>query len=556
MTSIDVGLVQQVGGDKKPSPYASIGAPGFAIFGGFIVEAEKDARLTGKQKFTTYANMLANTTIVAAGVRFFLNLVSKAQWKVEPADDSEQAEEIAETINDIMNDMTTPWHRVVRRAAMFRFYGFSLQEWTAKRREDGAIGFMDIEPRPQKTIERWDTDESGTVLGVIQRSPQTQMELYLPRGKLIYLVDDSLDDSPEGLGLFRHLAKRAVTLDRYEILEAWGFERDLRGVPVGRGPLAAMAEKVTAGTLTAEQVRALREPIETFLRNALRGKDTALFLDSATYKSTGEQQTPSNIPQWSVELLQGGTNSQPDMARAIERLNREMARVLGVEHLLLGSDSAGSFALSKDKTQSFGLIVSSTLQEIKETMEADFMIPLFELNGWDAALMPTLKVEQIQYRDIEQVTTAIKDMAAAGATLMPDDPAINEVRDLLGLSHAPELDSDLLIGQGRPLPNGALPPTPPGAEMPEGEDTTPEEGGSETVPEPEAEGETAAEKRLRLAKVLPTPGKGETRAAFVSRFMGDKDMVAEYPDQKQRAAVAYSQFKAKSRRKKKKKKKE
>lgn len=481
MSSIDTSLA---GTSKKPSPFTSIGAPGTAIFGGFIVESERDPRLTGRQKFTTYSNMLANTSIVAAGVRFFLNLVSKAGWKVEPAEDSgEKGEEIAELVEDIMADMTTPWHRVVRRAAMYRFYGFSLQEWTMKRREDGVVGYQDIEPRPQLTIERWDTDESGTVRGVVQRSPQTQRELYLPRGKLVYLVDDSLNDSPEGLGLFRHLAKRSVTLERYELLEGWGFERDLRGVPVGRGPLAAMAEKVNAGNLTAEQVTALRTPIEQFLSNALKGKDTALFLDSATYRSTGEQQTPSNVPQWSVELLTGGTTSQPDMAKAIERLNREMARVLGVEHLLLGSDSAGSFALSKDKTQSFGLIVASTLQEIKETLEADFLGPLFDQNGWDPELMPTFKVEQIQFRDIEQVTTALKDMATAGATLMPDDPAINEVRDLLGLSHMPELDTDLLIGQGRPLPNGALPPVVPGEEGEEGA-TPGEEGEVEPAEEP------------------------------------------------------------------------
>lgn len=474
MTSIDAGLAPP---GAKSSPFASIGAPGTAIFGGFIVEAEKDPRLTGRQKFTTYANMLANTSIVAAGVRFFLNLVAKSTWKVQPADDSKQAEEIAKTIEKIMQDMTTPWHRVVRRAAMFRFYGFSLQEWTAKRREDGVIGFKDIEARPQLTIERWDTDQSGTVLGVIQRSPQTQAELYLPRGKLVYMVDDSLNDSPEGLGLFRHLVKRSVILDRYELLEQWGFERDLRGVPVGRGPLAEMAKMVQAGTLTQEQVNQLRRPIEQFLTNALRGKDTALFLDSATYRATGEQQTPSNVPQWSVELLQGGTTSQAEMAKAIERLNREMARVLGVEHLLLGSDSAGSFALSKDKTQSFGLIVSSTLQEIKETLEADFIGPLFDLNGWDPALTPTLKYEQIQYRDIEQVTTALKDMAGSGAPLMPDDPAINEVRDLLGLSHAPELETELLIGAGRPLPPGSPPPDPEGEDddIPE-EDTGEGEG--------------------------------------------------------------------------------
>jgi len=533
-------LAAEAGGKKK-SPYTAIGAPGTALYGGFIVEAENDTRLQGLQKYRTYSNILANTSIVAAGVRFFLNLVSKAQWKVEEPEGMEedaQAEEIADTIEDIMTDMTTPWHRVVRRAAMYRFYGFSLQEWTAKRRDDGTIGLMDIEPRPQKTIERWDTDRSGTVLGVIQRVPQDQSTVYLPRGKLIYMVDDSLDDSPQGIGLFRHLAQKATTLERFELLEQWGFERDLRGVPVGRGPLAQMAEMVTAGTLTQTQVAALRAPIEAFLTNALKGKDTALFLDSAVYRSTGENQTPSNSPQWSVELLQGSSNSQPDIAKAIERLNREMARVLGVEHLLLGSDSAGSFALSRDKTQSFGLIVSSTLQEIVEVMESDFLVPLFDLNGWDYKYMPTLKVEQIQYRDIEQVTAALESMSKAGATLMPDDPAINEVRDLLGLSHAPEMEELGLTGQLMPLPGQPIPGAAP--QQGAGEEGTPEEEG--TV---EPKEEKKAPPAKKVSKVLMKPRKGETRDKFVSRFMSNEKNKAEFPDEKQRLAVAYSQFKAK-----------
>lgn len=435
MTALDPSMKP-----SAPKPFQAQGAFGTAIFGGYIVETEKDARLAGLEKYRTYSNILANTAIVAAGVRYFLNLVGKAHWRVEPADSSEEAERIASTIADVMTDMVTPWHRVVRRAAMYRFYGFSLQEWTAKRRSDGAIGLYDIAPRPQKTIERWDVTESGEVRGVIQRSPQTQQELYLPRGKLIYLVDDSLDDSPQGLGLFRHIAPKAATLDRYELLEGWGFERDLRGTPIGRGPLAEMAEQLNAGNLTSEQVTALRQPIEQFVKNALKGKDTGIVLDSAVYRGTGESQTPSPTPQWNVELLQGSTNSQPDMARAIERLNREMARILGVEHLLLGADSSGSFALSKDKTQSFGMIVTSTLQEIKESFEADFLTPLFELNGWNIDLWPNLKVEQIQFRDIEQITGALADLAQSGAMLTPEDPAINEVRDMLGLSAAPEME--------------------------------------------------------------------------------------------------------------------
>ena len=473
MTSLDTqlsaALPANAGSKTKSSPFASLGAPGTAVYGGYLVENEKDARLSGTQKYVTYSDILANTSIVAAGVRYFLNLIGKASWNVDPADDSPEAETLAELVKDVIHDMSTPWHRVVRRSAMYRFYGFSTQEWTAKRRPDGKIGFLDIEPRAQRTIERWDTDRSGIVVGMIQRSPQTQQELYLPRGKMVYVVDDSINDSPEGVGLFRHLAQKATTLERYELLEAWGFERDLRGTPIGRGPLSEMARLVQNGTLTSTQVSALRAPLETFVKNALKGKDTGLVLDSAVYKSTGETQQPSSIPQWTVELLRGATTSQPDMAKAIERINREMARVLGVEQLLLGTDGSGSYALAKDKSQSFGLIVSSTLQELEESYQKDILIPLWDLNGWDRSLIPSFKVEQVQYRDIEQVTSALRDMAQAGAPITPDDPAVSEVRDLLGLSTPRPEDLSL-----------------PGfEESSEEEEASPEEGGNDSVPDVE-----------------------------------------------------------------------
>lgn len=42
---------------------------------------------------------------------------------------------------------------------------------------------------------------------------------------------------------------------------------------------------------------------------------------------------------------------------------------------------------------------------------------------------------------------------------------------------------------------------------------------------------------------LPKPKKSETEQEFVSRCMGDDMMNKDFKDQKQRAAVCYSQFK-------------
>ena len=434
---------------RKPnvSPTKTIGVSGTAVYGGEIQTNERNQQLTGLEKYRTYSDILSNVSVVAAGTRYFLNLLSKADWTVQPASgegvNEAQAEQLALLVEDMMHDMTTPWFRVVRRAAMYRFYGFSVQEWTAKRREDGVLGMMDIEPRPQATIDRWDVDITGTVHGMIQDSPQTGREIYLPRGKVIYVVDDTLSDSPEGMGIFRHLAEPATRLQELQKFEAYGFEMDLRGVPILRAPIAAIRAAVAAGEMDADEARSAIADLNAYLQSHSRRPDSGLLLDSAVYMTTDERQSPSQVKQWDLETVQGSSaDSAVAVGTAIERLNRELARMLGVEHLLLGGDGAGSLALSRDKTNNFGLLVDSSLTELTVSMENDFLGPLWRINGWDPDLMPSFRTEQIQYRDIEQITAALKDIAIAGLT--PDDPAINEVRRLLGLSDAPEVDEDLL----------------------------------------------------------------------------------------------------------------
>jgi len=442
--------------EEKPKPFEPMGAPGTAIFGGYIVEGEKDSSLTGEQKYITYSDMLANTAIVAAGVRYFLNLVAKAGWKVEPADDSAEAQKYADLVEDMLHDMDTPWHRVVRRAAMFKFYGFAISEWTAKRREDGIVGLQDIEPRAQLTILRWDVDKHGKVLGVIQRNPQNGQDLYLPRAKLLYMCDDSLNDSPEGLGLFRHIAKKAKELEKFELLESWGFETDLRGIPVARAPLAKLEQLVKEKKISPQQAQELRAPLEAFIDKHSKNPALGMLLDSSVYRAEGEMKSPSSTYLWSAELLQGDGGPHAEVAAAIERKNREIARVLGVEQLLLGSDSKGSHALATDKTQSFGMIVDSTLVELREQTRKDVLGPIWELNGWPKEMKPQLKTESIQYRDIAQIVSALEGLAKAGAPLAPNDPAINEVRQQAGLTDAPEQDMSVPT----PTPAPEEPPAP------------------------------------------------------------------------------------------------
>lgn len=474
---------------KRAVPTETLGSSviSWGDLAGLVGEPDRRLNLLGQQRWERFDDILRDLSIVAAGTRLFLNLISNAVWSVNPPDDlneNEQAvaEGYAQQVYDEIFGMTTSWTSVVRKTAMFRMLGFSIQEWTAKRNEDGTIGLLDVEHRPQRTIARWIRDEGGTVEAVVQRIPGRN-EVTLPRSKIVYAVDDVLTDSPEGVGLFRHLYATADRLLQFLELEEVGFRTDLRGIPIARAPLGelqkAVADAGPAGSDAHSQADTARrsklQMLRDFIGKHVRNENLGMLMSSDTYsaKQADGSVTPSAVPKWTVELLNGDSQSFDAMDKAVTRMNHDLARILGVEHLLLGEGGGGSLALARSKIGTFYLTVSSTVQELVEVYDRDLIAPLAELNGWDEHLWPQMAVNEIADRDIDQVTAALKDMATAGATLMPDDPAIGEIRDMIGLSRPTEdsiaiaMDASLLANRAKAKqptdpndPNAPLPRNP------------------------------------------------------------------------------------------------
>lgn len=419
-------------------PRRDMGVPGFSVVGGQLQTIERNPRLIGEQKYLTASDMLANVSIIAAGLHYFLNLVASPNWKVEPVDDSAEAQQAAEFVESCMYDMDQSWSRTIRRAGMYRFYGFGVQEWTAKNRDDGQVGFQSIESRPQFTIQDWDVEPNGTIRGMWQTSPFDYVKHYLPRGKTIYLVDDTFSDSPEGFGLLRHLAEPADRYTEYQRIEGLGFERDFRGVPVGYAPRAEVLDAVDRGEIEKHTADVMLSGLDKFVSMRNKGQSTGMVLDSATYTSVSETgQAVSGAKKWGIELLTGSSVGIEHVGAAIERIRFDMALILGVDGMLLGSEG-GSRALGEDKSRNLYLTVNSCVNDIAETYEKDFINPLWTLNGFEDRLKPSLKTEDVAFRSVEQITAALRDMATAGGMLTPEDPVINDVRDLLGVSQQPE----------------------------------------------------------------------------------------------------------------------
>ena len=274
---------------RRVSPSSTIGAPGSTIYGGYVTEFERDKTLTSREKYRVYSEALANVAIVGAGVRFLQNLIGAAQWTFTPseADVDGSYAKLAEEM--IMDDPERSWSRIVKRASTFIFYGFSIQEWRARKREDGVITLADVSPRPQITIERWDR-EGDEILGVTQRIQQSSKEAYIPRSKFVYTCDDTLSDSPEGLGLFRHLVDAVRRLKIYEQLEGIGFQNDLRGIPVARAPYGELKELEIQRPDLKDAIKEATENVENFIQNHKKDKVTGVVLDSMVHSTMDDSQ--------------------------------------------------------------------------------------------------------------------------------------------------------------------------------------------------------------------------------------------------------------------------
>lgn len=443
-------------GPKRVNSFRESGVSGTPVYRGYISPSEKNADLLGSNRYRTAADILTNVSIVASGIRYFLNLVSDPAWRVEAVDDTPAAIEAKDFVEDVIFNMETSWSRIVRRSGMYRYHGFGISEWTAERRDDGRIGIKDIEPRPQHTIERWGTDETGAVTGVWQRSPQDGTEIWLPRSKIVYLVDDMMTDSPEGLGWFRALVGPAQRTNRLLELETIGFERNFAGTPVGRAPIGELQKLEKDGEIPVGAADTAIAAMDRFVEMQAKKPTTGITLDSAPYLATTQDgMTPSAALKWGIDLLKGEMTGVEQLQVGIDRGFHEMARIIGVESMLVGSEGVGSLALSKDKSNNLYIVVNSTLRDMAEAYDRDVIDAIWWLNGFPDELRPKLKTEDVAFKDVEQIAATLRDMAAAGATLSADDPAINDLRALAGISQVPQeiMDRAVELEMRPPSPN-------------------------------------------------------------------------------------------------------
>lgn len=381
------------------------------------------------------SEMVKNVPIINRAIKDFQNSCSLSNWDAIPAieeftqgeggartltPESEEAKRMADLVKEhILENPNFNFNDVVRRDSGYKYWGFAVSEFEMYLdRRNGIWSFLNIAPRAQATIGRFVEDRrTNTITGFYQSYDRPIIQRY----KTVYVVDDSLDDRPEGLGDLAPLKGHAKRWLNYIDLEDLALWQDLRGTPIARLPIAEYLN----GTMNDGERKAFEQIFrntEILLDNQNRNANLSVVYDSTPFKTSDEADRPSTVRKYELETHQGESKGLTELFNVIVRLEHEMARGLAAEHILLGDTDSGSRALSEDKSKAFYQKVEEALDSLRKAYQNDLVTTFFLANGFDLDLMPKLQVERVDFTTLEE---DIDSMVKVFNGVPYDSPAVD-----------------------------------------------------------------------------------------------------------------------------------
>ncbi len=412
---------------------AAPGSTGVISYAGYIQTGDP-SDLTGRQKWIEYGKAWAHPPVAIWSI-LRSALLSGMKWSLtENPAGGDAAQRGVDIVQQGLLDarLSRPWPQIVAKALLADANGFSLHAAALGRRADGLVVYTDISHRPPHTIEKWlratEGDETTPFVAVEQLTASGK-RFDVPLDECLYLVNDTLTDSPEGVGFLRLIAERLRRISKYERLEGSELFSSMGGTPIARAPLeeiathAAREPGATNESITAA-LAAATSAIETSVSERIKTPEAQQYLklDSATFKGENPD-TISGTQKWGVEIVKGDLQGLPDIRKIISDLTLDVARMLGVEFAFIGGgDTTGTQALHESKTSVFAQSLQAGATRVALCADQQLVRRLVRANGLDPDVAaPYLTPAAISAKDVEKVARALGLLNMAG--LAPNHPA-------------------------------------------------------------------------------------------------------------------------------------
>lgn len=441
------------------------GTKGLKQFGGRIDE-EWMRRLKDTRGERIWLEMSDNDDTIGAILFVIEMLLRNVVWRVEPFSDDPLHEDQALFVESLMTDMEITWEDFIAEALSMLVFGYAPMEICYKRREgpfkkdpnfrsihsDGLIGWRELAIRSQTTIDRWEFDEHGDVVGLWQFDPfiftpsvagqslggplpkKTTTShgistfVFIPMQKILLFKTTSKKGNPEGRSILRNSFTSYFHKKRIQESESIGIERDLVGMPIFYLP-SEMFDPDAGDDLVA-QLAKFQDVIENIKQDEQGG-----LLIPGDRDEQGHRKVE-------FELASTGSRRLVDTDKVIKRYDVAIARTVLADFLMLGHQGTGSYALSDDKTELFSTALGAWLKSIAATLNRHGLTRLYELNGWNPSEIAQFVPGDIEKEDVERFANAIAVFTSAGFLTPGSEEDENHIRGLVNMPERVDSEAD------------------------------------------------------------------------------------------------------------------
>ena len=428
---------------------AILGISGENTINGQIRSDEFLHELRGKKAIRKYREMRDNDSTIGAVMYATEQVLRDVDLKVCPCDDSEEAKREAEFVESVLCDMDHTLDDHIAEALSCLSYGFAWFEVVYKRRvgptqsndkkrskyTDGRMGVRKIAMRAPWTVSRFDVDnKTGDIQGVYQDGGYAgTTKHYIPSRKSLYYRTTSLNGDHSGRSILRNAYTSYEYLNNLQAIEAIAVERELAGIPVARIPSEYLSPDATSS-----QVQ-FKSNLEQILRDVKFNEQGYIITPSDTYPD--KDGSPTNIRLVDVELMSSSGSRNIDIDPIVKRYQHDIARSVLSEFLMLGSQG-GSYALSKSKTDLFLRALESYIQQIVDVLNKQLVERLWELNGLDYSLMPTIEAGDVAPHDLREIAGFLRNLNGADISVSDHPEVIQNLMDIADLNYDPDRETE------------------------------------------------------------------------------------------------------------------
>lgn len=431
---------------RKASRYAELGvASDYRPNEGLRLD-EFIPDLRGERGIQRLREMATNDSVIGAILSAMDLMIRAVPVRIEGG--SEKARDLVDYALHNMRDQT--FEMFLSDVLSFLPYGFSLFEIVARPPSDAHKGWVTLKklaPRAQWTIERFETNENGDLLGAWQTA--TTRSSFIPYDKLLHFRTASRQNDPAGLSVLRSAYLSWYFCRRIQEIEAIAIERELNGLPLVRIPSEYLSPDATP------EQQAFVNKISLVARDVKRNEMGYIVLPSDVYEDADGKMTTTRLVDFELIASQGKRDI--DTNQVIIRYQQDMARSALADFVMLGVNDRGSFALSKSKADLFLQALTGYVSAIASVLNRNLVPKLLSWNGIPAQDAPKIVFGRVAPIDLAELGNYIQRIGGIGVNLT-DEASQTFLRDAAGF----------------PAPVGPLPPPTTPETEPEGAATDPE----------------------------------------------------------------------------------